>query len=98
MLHAFSNQQPLRGWAAAASTKVFIDGSAGTTGLQVRDRLSGRKDITLVSPPDASRKDPDARRLCMLESDATILCLPDEVRPSVVVVVSTTSLIIVSPG
>jgi len=61
-----------------ASFKVFIDGSAGTTGLQVRDRLSGRKDITLVSPPDASRKDPDARRLCMLESDATILCLPDE--------------------
>jgi N-acetyl-gamma-glutamyl-phosphate reductase len=72
--------------------KVFIDGSAGTTGLQVRDRLAGRKDITLVSPPEASRKDPDARRLCMLESDATILCLPDEVRVVVALVVVGASL------
>ncbi len=63
---------------AASSYKVFIDGSAGTTGLQVRGRLENRKDITLISPPDELRKDEGARREWLNKADAAILCLPDD--------------------
>ena len=43
-------------------TKVFIDGSAGTTGLRIRERLAGRADIELLTLPEALRKDVSARR------------------------------------
>ncbi len=58
-------------------TKIFIDGSAGTTGLRIYDRLSERNDITIISLPDELRKDIDAKRQAALESDITFLCLPD---------------------
>ena len=58
-------------------TKVFIDGSAGTTGLQIRERLSGRSDLTLLTLPEAQRKDPEARKAVMNECDVVFLCLPD---------------------
>lgn len=58
-------------------TKVFIDGSAGTTGLQIRERLSGRSDLTLLTLPEAQRKDPEARKAVMNGSDVVFLCLPD---------------------
>lgn len=58
--------------------KVFIDGEAGTTGLQVHDRLQQRDDISLIRLDDAHRKDKSARREAMDASDAVILCLPDE--------------------
>ena len=58
--------------------KVFIDGSAGTTGLRIADRLSHRRDIELITLPDNLRKDPSARHDALNEADIAFLCLPDE--------------------
>ena len=57
--------------------KIFIDGSAGTTGLRIFDRLSQRNDLELVVLPDEVRKDNDARREALNASDIAFLCLPD---------------------
>ena len=59
-------------------TSIFIDGEAGTTGLQIRDRLSRRTDVTLVSIDADRRKDPQARRELLNSVDVAILCLPDD--------------------
>ncbi len=58
-------------------TKVFIDGSAGTTGLRIHERLSGRKELTLLTLPEEVRKDPAARREMLHTADIAFLCLPD---------------------
>ena len=57
--------------------KVFIDGSAGTTGLRIFDRLQARSDIQLLTLPEAERKDEGRRRQLLNEADAAFLCLPD---------------------
>lgn len=57
---------------------VFIDGEAGTTGLEIRARLGGRRDLQLISLPAERRKDTDARREALNSADAVILCLPDD--------------------
>lgn len=59
-------------------TSVFIDGEAGTTGLQIRDRLRSRSDVTLVSIDSERRKDSNARRELLNSADVAILCLPDD--------------------
>ena len=58
--------------------KIFIDGEAGTTGLQIRDRLEGRSDLQLLSIDPARRKDEGARRELLNSADVVLLCLPDE--------------------
>ena len=58
--------------------KVFIDGEAGTTGLEIRQRLEGRRDLDVVSIDPARRKDAEARRELLNSADAVILCLPDD--------------------
>lgn len=58
-------------------TKVFIDGSSGTTGLRIRERLCNRKDMELIALDEARRKDAGARRDAFRKADVAFLCLPD---------------------
>ncbi len=58
-------------------TKVFIDGSAGTTGLRIYERLAERKDLELIRLSEELRKDTEARRKALNEADIAFLCLPD---------------------
>ena len=59
-------------------TKVFIDGSAGTTGLRIHERLGSRQDIDLLILPEELRKNEDARRRMLNSADIAFLCLPDK--------------------
>lgn len=63
--------------SAVMGSTVFIDGEAGTTGLQVRSRLASRTDIELLTLPEDQRKDPAARADAINAADAVVLCLPD---------------------
>ena len=59
-------------------TKVFIDGSAGTTGLRIYERLGARQDIELLILPEELRKNQDDRRRMLNSADIAFLCLPDK--------------------
>ena len=58
-------------------TRIFIDGSAGTTGLRIRERLQERRDVELIVLPEEMRKDENARRDALNRADVAFLCLPD---------------------
>ena len=58
-------------------TKIFIDGSAGTTGLRIRERLAGRPGLDILTLPEELRKDVEARRVALNSADIAFLCLPD---------------------
>jgi N-acetyl-gamma-glutamyl-phosphate reductase len=60
------------------NVNVFIDGGAGTTGLEIRERLSGRNDVTLITLDEATRKNSAARKQALNDADFVILCLPDD--------------------
>ena len=60
------------------ATRIFIDGAAGTTGLEIRDRLRGRDEFDLIVLDDAQRKDEGARKEALHAADIAILCLPDD--------------------
>ncbi len=57
---------------------IFIDGSAGTTGLRIRERLEGRQDLTLITLSEAHRKEPCYRQEALQKADIAFLCLPDD--------------------
>eukprot|EP00977_Amphora_coffeiformis_P006354 scaffold1353_cov161-Amphora_coffeaeformis.AAC.26 len=57
-----------------AKPKVFIDGEAGTTGIQVYERLNARDDLEVISAPFELRKDEATRKKLINEADAVILC------------------------
>jgi N-acetyl-gamma-glutamyl-phosphate reductase len=63
---------------AMTTAKIFIDGAAGTTGLEIRERLSRRSDLKLVGLSELKRKDASARADALNDADIVILCLPDE--------------------
>jgi len=60
------------------SVRVFIDGAAGTTGLEIRERLAGRSEIDLLVLDDSDRKDPAKREEALNSADFVVLCLPDD--------------------
>jgi N-acetyl-gamma-glutamyl-phosphate reductase len=76
------------------TTQVFIDGEAGTTGLQIYERLTSRADVSLIQLSEVDRKDAAARRDALNEADVAILCLPDDAaRESVSMIESDTAVI-----
>jgi N-acetyl-gamma-glutamyl-phosphate reductase len=75
--------------------KVFIDGEAGTTGLQIRQRLAGRRDLQVISIDPERRKDPGARAEMLNAADAVILCLPDDAAKEAVKLVSNDRTVII---
>ena len=87
-------------------TKVFIDGSAGTTGLRINERLAERKDIELIKLTEENRKDTQARKEAIAAADVAFLCLPDAAAVEAValaegsdtVIIDTSTAHRVSPG
>ncbi len=75
--------------------KVFIDGSAGTTGLRIYERLAGRRDIDLIALPEALRKDGAARRDMLNDADIAFLCLPDDAAREAVGMISSDATVII---
>jgi N-acetyl-gamma-glutamyl-phosphate reductase len=67
---------------------LFIDGAAGTTGLEIADRMAGRDEFALVTLPDDKRKDAAAKREALNDADFVILCLPDEAAKEAVAMIS----------
>lgn len=76
-------------------TKVFIDGSAGTTGLRIYERLGERSEIELIKLSEERRKDPAARREAINSSDISFLCLPDVAAKEAVSMVENLNTVII---
>ena len=75
--------------------KVFIDGSAGTTGLRIRERLENRRDLEFIVIAEELRKNVEARRVALNEADVAFLCLPDAAALDAVALVENPSTVII---
>ncbi len=75
--------------------KVFIDGSAGTTGLRIYERLSARDDIELLTLSEEKRKDPTARKQMLNSADVAFLCLPDDAAREAVAMVENPNVTVI---
>ena len=78
--------------------KVFIDGAAGTTGLEIRERLSSRRDLELVTLDDARRKDASARADALNSADVVILCLPDDAAREATALIVNSNVRVIDPS
>jgi N-acetyl-gamma-glutamyl-phosphate reductase len=78
--------------------RIFIDGEAGTTGLQIRERLAQRRDIQLVQIDPARRKEAGARAEALNGADCAILCLPDDAAREAAALVTNPQTKIVDPS
>ena len=74
------------------TAKIFIDGAAGTTGLEIRERLSGRPELSLIALGEVERKDARARKDALNEAALVILCLPDEAAREAVSLIENTDV------
>ena len=79
-------------------TKVFIDGASGTTGLEIRERLSGRRELELVVVEDARRKEASARADALNSADVVILCLPDDAAREAVRLIFNSKVKVIDPS
>ena len=75
--------------------KIFIDGSAGTTGLRIHERLGKRKEFEIITLSEENRKDPAARAEIINRSDVTFLCLPDDAAIEAVAMVNNPNTVII---
>ena len=75
--------------------KVFIDGSAGTTGLRIYERLSCREDVEILSLPEEKRKDPAARKEMINAAEVVFLCLPDDAARESVSLVENPNVVVI---
>ncbi|HEY4266086.1 MAG TPA: N-acetyl-gamma-glutamyl-phosphate reductase, partial [Micropepsaceae bacterium] len=78
--------------------KIFIDGAAGTTGLEIRERLQNRGEIELVVLGDKQRKDASAREQALNDSDIVILCLPDDAAREAVSLITNPNVRVIDPS
>ncbi len=78
--------------------KVFIDGSAGTTGLRIYERLGSRRDVELIILDDEHRKDPAYIKDAIFNSDITFLCLPDDAAIEAVALAEGSDAVIIDPS
>ena len=75
--------------------KVFIDGQAGTTGLQLKSKLVNHPYVTLLEIDEEKRKDSSERKKLMNESDVVFLCLPDEAAKEAVKLVENPETVVI---
>jgi N-acetyl-gamma-glutamyl-phosphate reductase len=80
------------------ATKIFIDGAAGTTGLEIRERLSRRREIELKGLSDSDRKDSSARANALNDADVVILCLPDAAAREAVTLITNPNVRVIDPS
>jgi N-acetyl-gamma-glutamyl-phosphate reductase len=79
-------------------SRIFIDGAAGTTGLEIQERLSARRGLQLMALDDKRRKDPAARAEALNSADVVILCLPDDAAREAVSLIVDTNVRVIDPS
>ena len=75
--------------------KVFIDGSAGTTGLRIYERLANREDVEILALPEDKRKDVEAKKEIINQADVVFLCLPDDAARESVTLVENENVVVI---